>query len=269
MNGLRLALAFLRRDLKIEVSYRANLAFGLVGGFAMLMTFHFVGATVGVGSPALARHGGGYFAFAVIGVAAMAPLHAALLELARRVREAQVSGTLEAVLATPVGPARAIVLSALYPLASSCVRMALLVGGGALLFELPVRAAGIPAALVVLAMALVGYGAMGLLSAAFTLRFQRGDPVAFMLDMVSVLLGGVFYPVEVLPAPLRAVSRYLPATHALEALRDALLRGAGLREVAGSLSSLALFAAVAAPLAWLAFRWAIRRAKDDGSLTHF
>jgi ABC-2 type transport system permease protein len=269
VNGLRLALAFLRRDVRIELSYRANLAFGLVGGFAMLMTFYFVGETVGGGAPALARHGGGYFAFAVIGVAATGPLHAALLELARRVREAQLAGTLEAVLATPVGPTRAIAYSALYPLASSCVRMALLVGGGALVFDLPVVAAGIPAALAVLAVALAGYGALGLLSAAFTLRYQRGDPIAFMLDMVSVLLGGVFFPVEVLPAPLRAASRFLPATHALEALRRVLLDGAGLREVAPSLGALALFAAIAAPIAYLAFRYAIRRAKDDGSLTQY
>ena len=268
MNALRVALAFLRRDLRIELSYRANLAFGLIGGFALLMVFYFVGATVGA-APALARHGGDYFAFAVVGVAATGPLHAALVELARRVREAQVSGTLEAVLATPVGPARAIVYSVLYPLGSSCVRMALLLAGGALLFDLPIASRGIPTALVVLAVAFAGYGAMGLLSAAFTVRFQRGDPVAFMLDMVSVLLGGVFYPVEVLPPPLQAASRFLPATHALEALRRALLGGAGLAEVAPSLAALAAFAAVGAPAAWLAFRWAIRRAKDDGSLTHF
>jgi ABC-2 type transport system permease protein len=130
-------------------------------------------------------------------------------------------------------------------------------------------AAGTPAALAVLAVALAGYGALGLLSAAFTLRHQRGDPIAFMLDMVSVLLGGVFFPVEVLPAPLRAASRFLPATHALEALRRVLLDGAGLREVAPSLGALALFAAIAAPIAYLAFRYAIRRAKDDGSLTQY
>jgi ABC-2 type transport system permease protein len=269
MNELRLALAFLRRDLAIEVSYRANLAFGLVGGFAMLMVFYFVGATVGGTAPGLARFGGDYFAFAVVGVAATGPLHAALVELARRVREAQVSGTLEAVLATPVGPARAIVFSALYPLVSSCVRMALLLAGGAVIFGLPLDTGGIPAALAVLALALWGYGALGLLSAAFTLRFQRGDPVAFMLDMVFVLLGGVFFPVEVLPSPLRAASRLLPSTHALEGLRRTLLSGAGLGEVTGPLAALAVFAAVASPLAWLAFRHAVRRAKDDGSLTHF
>ncbi len=269
MNTLRLALAFLRRDLRIEASYRANAAFGLVGGFAMLMTFYFVGATVGDGVPALARFGGDYFAFAVVGVAATGPLHAALVELSRRVREAQVSGTLEAVLATPVSPARVIVFSALYPLAASCLKMTLLLAGGVWVFGLPLAGAGIPTALLALALALAAYGALGLLSAAFTLRFQKGDPVAFMLDMIFVLLGGVFYPVEVLPAPLRAVSRLLPSTHALEALRKTLLGGAGPAEVAGSLASLALFALVAAPLAWLAFRRAIRRAKDDGSLTHF
>jgi ABC-2 type transport system permease protein len=75
--------------------------------------------------------------------------------------------------------------------------------------------------------------------------------------------------VEVLPAPLRSVADLLPLTHALEALRRALLTGADLASLVGPLSRLALFAAVLLPVSLAAFAWAVRRAKDDGSLTHF
>ena len=52
-------------------------------------------------------------------------------------------------------------------------------------------------------------------------------------------------------------------------LGSALLGGADLASLAGPLSRLALFAAGLLPLSLAAFAWAVRRAKDDGSLTHF
>ena len=262
------AWAFLRRDLQVEASYRANVLLGAVSAFVLLVVLYYVGQTVGT-SRALQGYGGDYFAFSLVGFAAAAPLHASLLQLARRVREAQMTGTLEAILTTPVGPARAVLLSALLPLAGSALRMAALLVGGWTLFGLPFARANLGAAAVVLLLALASYVPLGLLSASFTLRFKRGDPVAAFLDLASVLLGGVFFPVAVLPMPLQAAGRMLPLTHALEALRLALLRNAPLAELLPQLRALSLSAAVLLPFAFVLFRAAVRRARDDGSLTHF
>lgn len=260
--------AFLRRDLLVEASYRANVLLGAVSAFALLMVLYYVGQTVDASRP-LAAYGGDYFAFALIGLAAAAPLHAALLQLARRVREAQTTGTLEAILATPVGPARAVLLSSLRPLLGAALRMVVLLVGAQLVFGLSFPHADWLAALGVLALAMGSYLALGLLSAAFTIRYKRGDPVAAFLDLVSVLLGGVFFPVAVLPAPLQVAAQWLPLTHALEGLRLALLQGAGGSDLLQPLSTLAICAAVLVPLSILAFGAAVRRARRDGSLTHF
>ncbi|WP_373044600.1 ABC transporter permease [Vulgatibacter sp.] len=268
MKLLRQAFAFLRRDLQVETSYRANVLLGAVSAFALLVTLYYVGETVGP-TRLIAAYGGSYFAFTLIGFAAAAPLHAALLQLARRVREAQMTGTLEAILATPVGPARAVLLSVQTPLLGAALRMAVLLLGAWSIFGLPLGDANLGAAALVLLLALASYVPLGLLSAAFTLRFKRGDPVAAFLDLTSVLLGGVFFPVAVLPPPLQAVAQILPLTHALEGLRLSLLQGAGPSAVAPQLRLLAIAAAVLVPLAFLAFAAAVRRAKADGSLTHF
>lgn len=262
------AWAFLRRDLLVEASYRANVLLGAVSAFVLLVVLYYVGETLG-SAQALRGYGGDYFAFSLIGFAAAAPLHAALLQLARRVREAQMTGTLEAILTTPVGPARAVLLSALTPLFGSALRMAALLVGGWTLFGLPFDRANLGGAASVLLLALASYVPLGLLSASFTLRYKRGDPVAAFLDLASVLLGGVFFPVAVLPAPLQAAGSVLPLTHALEALRLTLLRNAQLVDVFPQLRALAISAAVLVPLALLLFRAAVRRARDDGSLTHF
>ena len=61
----------------------------------------------------------------------------------------------------------------------------------------------------------------------------------------------------------------LPLTHALELVRGALLRGAGPRRAGGADGGLALFAVVLVPAGVGLFVFALRRARVDGSLTHY
>jgi ABC-2 type transport system permease protein len=61
----------------------------------------------------------------------------------------------------------------------------------------------------------------------------------------------------------------LPLTHALQALRGALLAGASPAALRGPLTALAVFAAVLIPAGVGAFAYALRRARIDGSLSHY
>ena len=98
---------------------------------------------------------------------------------------------------------------------------------------------------------------------------RRTNPVAVLLASASMLLSGVAYPVSVLPDWLRAVGRLLPLTHALELVRGGLLRGEGPAALGSSIAALALFTGVLCPLGVALFVYALRRARIDGSLTHY
>jgi ABC-2 type transport system permease protein len=98
---------------------------------------------------------------------------------------------------------------------------------------------------------------------------RRLNPVAMVIGSLSFFLSGVMYPVTVLPDWLRAVGRALPLTHALAVLRGALLIGASPAALADSFLALAIFAAVLAPLGSAVFRFALRRTRVDGSLSHY
>jgi ABC-2 type transport system permease protein len=58
-------------------------------------------------------------------------------------------------------------------------------------------------------------------------------------------------------------------TYALRALRLALLQGASLTDLVGEILTMIAFCAVLVPLSALSFRMAVRRARDEGSLTQF
>ena len=89
--------------------------------------------------------------------------------------------------------------------------------------------------------------------ARFTLVFKRGDPLLWLFAGLSWLLGGVFYPLEVLPRFLQHAGQLLPITHALVGMRAALLRNASILELLPQIGVLGVFALVGLPLSLLAF----------------
>jgi ABC-2 type transport system permease protein len=88
-----------------------------------------------------------------------------------------------------------------------------------------------------------------------------------MLGLSSVA-GGMLFPVNILPDWLQFLARFNPVTYSLDAMRAALLAGAGFSGIWRPLAVLLLFAAVLLPTAMAVFAWALRRTKITGTLTH-
>jgi ABC-2 type transport system permease protein len=120
-----------------------------------------------------------------------------------------------------------------------------------------------------LVLTIAAFAGIGILSAAFTLWLKRGDPVNYLISALSALLGGVFFRVEVMPVWLQHLSRLLPITHSLSAIRRALLAGAGVGEVAGEARLLILFAVILIPVGLGAFTLALRQARVEGTLVQY
>ncbi len=139
---------------------------------------------------------------------------------------------------------------------------------GALLFDFPLRGANWLAVGGVLLASILAFSGLGILSAGHLLLFKRGNPAKWFILGVSSLTGGMLFPVSILPDWLQFLARINPVTYALDALRQALLSGAGIFQILRPLAALLLFAAILLPLSMAAFAWALRRTKLTGTLTH-
>ncbi|MCB0237245.1 MAG: ABC transporter permease, partial [Anaerolineae bacterium] len=63
-------IAFLRRDLLLQTSYRFAFVLQFAGIFFNMLVFYFLSTLVGVGAaPYLEPYGGDYFSFVLIGLA--------------------------------------------------------------------------------------------------------------------------------------------------------------------------------------------------------
>jgi ABC-2 type transport system permease protein len=83
------------------------------------------------------------------------------------------------------------------------------------------------------------------------------------------LLGGVLYPISVLPRPLRVLAQLLPMVHGLDGVRLALVEHLNVGAIGRDALILIAFAAVLVPLSLQTFRLALRRARRIGSLSHY
>jgi ABC-type multidrug transport system permease subunit len=75
--------------------------------------------------------------------------------------------------------------------------------------------------------------------------------------------------VEVLPGWLRAVGNFIPLTYALDVARRALLGGGEVAGLGKPFVILGVFAVVSLAVGGVSFRWALARAKRDGSLSQY
>jgi ABC-2 type transport system permease protein len=261
--------AFIRRDWRINISYRAGTALEFATMLFSLALFFYLGHLID--NPAFSQEqglSGGYFGFAVVGLALVRMVQASLSSFSRKLREEQTTGTFEVLMATPNRPGLIVLSSAAYDLLRATVSALVLILAAVVFFGLSLDTS--PDALAITAVALVGciglFASLGVAVAAFTVVFKRSTAFLALIVAFVSLLGGAYFPLSVLPEPLQSIAKALPFTWALDVLRDALLGGdVNLLQLAGLFAA----AAVMLPLMLWVFSLALRRARKTGTLAAY
>jgi len=269
IGSLRDLPLFLFRDLRIARTYRSPFVLEIIEALFGAAMFYYVARFVD--SPQLRAslpQGSSYFAYSLVGFVFFDYLHAALDSFDRSLEEARDSGTLEPLLVTQAPLPIILVGSAIYPFVATTARIAIYFAWGAALFGFPLRAANWLSALLVLAATLLAFSGLGILSCAYLLLFKRGNPAKWFFLGVSSVVGGMLFPVSILPDWLQVVARLNPVTYALDAMRAALLEGAAFSQISSALLVLLLFAAFLLPSSVWIFSWVLRRTKMTGTLSH-
>lgn len=265
----KLALLF-RRDFAVASSYRLAFAIELFQALLGSASFYFLSRFIE--SPTLQKSlpsGSNYFSFALVGIAFFDYLSVALSTFDASLQEARQNGTLENLLVTQTSLPVILVGSSLYPFVLMSLRTAIYIGWGAMLFGFPLAGANWLGAALVLAASVLAFSGLGILSASYLLIFKRGNPVNWAILGLSSVVGGMLYPISVLPGWLQYVARVTPVTYSLEGMRAAILGHAALRELLPSIAALLVFAVLLLPISFAIFSWALRRTKITGTLTHF
>jgi ABC-2 type transport system permease protein len=193
-------------------------------------------------------------------------LYITTLKLVGDLLEEVNSGTFAQMHLSPFSPA-SLLLGGVLGSVIEGVIIAVAVGVGmawALGADIPLRVAGLlPAALTVIDIA-----GFALLIGGLALALPQIGAIAHLFSGLIFLLNGTFIPIELYPAWVQALARFLPITLGIEAARKLVLQGQSLGTVwgDGTLPWLIIHTVLLAALGWLVFLMIDRRAMQQGTL---
>ncbi|HEY4690435.1 MAG TPA: ABC transporter permease [Anaerolineae bacterium] len=209
-----------------------------------------------------------YFTFLLVGGAFSKYVEINMRTLPDTLREEMLVGTLEPLLSTATPTTLALLGPSLFILVEGTLLVTVQLVIGAF-FGADFSRANWPAAVCLTGLMVGCLFCWGVISAAFTLRYKRQDPVNNIVGAITYVFSGVFFPVSMLPPAMQVISYLLPFTYGLQGLRGALLNGRGLIELGPDVAALLIFTAVLLPIALFSIRGATRYLKHSGALGHY
>ncbi len=259
--------AFVRRDWKIALSYRAVFIGDAMSLATQIIVFYFVADLIDPGK--LPEYGGtvpSYLAFVAIGLVINLTAGVLVHQVATALRQEQLTGTFEALLATPTSGATLQFGSVAYTLLMLPLRAGVLLLAIALGFGLDFHLSGVGPSMLLMAAFLPFTWGLGLITAAAVVTFRRGANATGMLVTLLGLFSGAIFPIALLPPLLRTIGEYNPFAIAIDGTREALIGGTGWGPAIAELPVLLPISMVFLALGVLCFRAAVGRERRLGTL---
>jgi ABC-2 type transport system permease protein len=176
-------------------------------------------------------------------------------------------GTIEYTFMSPSSRVTHLLGMGLYAVVYGILQTGVTLGVCYLFFDLDLSNANYWGALLVLAVCSVSLVGFGVVAAVLPLLSpEKGQQVSYIVSSVLLLVSGVYYEVDVLPGWMQAIATVSPVTYALQGTRAALLEGAGLAGLWGSIWPLLIMGVVFVPLGLWVFHVGESYAKRSGKL---
>ncbi len=260
--------AFLRRDWRIARSYRFQFVLDLCVVPLSLALFYFLSRLVDPARlPDDVDLSQGYFSYVAVGLVVLRMLQTALTSFATKLATEQTTGTFETLLAAPVSSPMVVLGSTAFELLRALLAGSITLGVAGLFgLRIDLGVGSILGLIVGLPALMATFAAVGVVLGAFAVVVKQITALLGLATAALGLLAGAYFPIELLPGPLRAFANVLPFTWGVDVLRAALLRG---ELAADRLVLLAAFAVLSLPLALWLFRLAVDHARRKGTLSQF
>jgi ABC-2 type transport system permease protein len=257
--------AVIRRDYYVFLSYRTRLVSQALTSVFSLTLFYYVSRLVHVEGFTTPDR---YFGFVVVGIALIGVLYSCF-SVSETIRQELVAGTFERLLLSPFGGVRGAVATAIFPLAYAFLMSSITLTVGALVFGLELHWSTVPLALPALFLALLAFLPFGLFFTALTIATKQANVGASWIIALLSIVGGLYFPIALLPAWAQLASEVQPFTPATELLRNLLVGAPMEHSVGGALAKIVGFAEVLVPLSLYALYRAIRLGQRRGTIIEY
>ncbi|MCX7830680.1 MAG: ABC transporter permease [Acidobacteria bacterium] len=206
-----------------------------------------------------------YFTYVIIGMSLLGYINVMLFSFSQKIRQDQLMGTLEIIMASPVSPSIILFSSTIWEIVMETLHLAVFIIF-ALILGANFHIGSVTVLIAIFILTLISFGSLGIIAASFLLVFKRGEPITPFVTAFFALLGNIFFPAQILPPTLKTISLFIPLPYAVEGLRKVVIHGASFAQVATEFYALLLFSIILVPLAVLSLNFSLKIAKKYGLL---
>jgi ABC-2 type transport system permease protein len=255
----------MRRDAILFVSYRTQLISQFLSPLFSITVFYYISrllTTKSIHSP------GGYFGFVIIGLVIVQILTISLGVMPVTVRQELISGTIERFLVSAHGPVNGILGTMLFPLVNAFVSGILMLMLATLIFGLPLATTAVLAIPVSL-LGTLAFMPFALFLVALVMAFKQASSATQFIVSGVAIVGGLYFPVSLLPGWIRWMSDVQPFTPATDLLRHLLVNTPLAHPAGVELLKLVAFSIVLLPAGFALLRVAIRYGQRTGTIAEY
>ncbi len=198
--------------------------------------------------------GSRYIDFLIPGLLGMNLMGSAIWSMGFAIVDARRKKLLKRLVASPMPRPYYLLSFLLSRILMLVVEVGVLVGFGALLFQVPVRGSLLDLAAVCL-LASLCFSALGLLLASRARTIEAASGLMNVVMMPMWIASGVFFSSQKFPEMMQPVIKVLPLTAVIDALRANMLQGANLARMAPQVGIIVFWLVICFALALKLFRW--------------
>ena len=253
---------FIKRDITSFSTYKTNMALMVLSALFGALSYAYLGSNATMQS-VLEMYNISFKDYLIIGVAFSTYIGQALT----LVQATATPWQLEEVLVSPTNLGTFIIGSSAWGFIWSTVVVAIYLAVGSLAFGvvLSVNLIGTVLVLLLGIGTLVGFSMIG---AGILIVVKQGDPVAWLMGILTSVFGNVLFPPQVMPYPLRVVAYFVPQYYFFTCIRFMVL-GRSVQTIVPDLLTLALMCAIILPLGYVIYSRCLRYARKNGTLSWF
>jgi ABC-2 type transport system permease protein len=257
--------AIIRRDAILFVSYRSQLVAQFLGPLFTITLFYYISHLL---TAKTIHSPGGYFGFVIIGLVIVQILTISIGVMPVMVRQELVSGTIERFLVSAHGPINGIIGTMLFPLINALFSGILMLTLATVVFGLPIASTAVLAIPVAL-LGTLAFMPFAFFLVALVMAFKQAASASQFIVAGIAIVGGLYFPVTVLPGWIRWTSDVQPFTPATDLLRHLLINTQLVHPAAVELLKLVGFIAVLLPAGVLLLRASIRYGQRSGTIAEY
>ncbi len=257
--------AIMRRDAILFMSYRTQLLSQVLSPLFAVAIFYYI-------SHLLTRRTfhspGGYFGYVIVGLVIVEILTLSLGLMPASMRQELVSGTIERFLVSAHGPVNGILGTMLFPLCNAFLSGFLTLVLATVLFGLPLAATSLLAIPVAL-LGVIAFMPFALFLVAVVMAFKQVAGVSQFIVSGIAIVGGLYFPIALLPGWIRWTSEAQPFTPATDLMRHLLVDTPLAHPAWVEVLKLVGFSVALLPASFMLLRAAIRYGQRTGTVAEY